>query len=430
MESVNSGFWPEPEPINTFRKDLSPVIPLPLGLLPLAYQSWLQDVSERMQCPLEYVAIGSIIVTASLIGTGCSIRPKAYDSWTVIPNLWGGIIGSPGTLKSPALKEVLRPLEILEEKARAHHAVEQEAVSLELEVIKATKEALKKEMIKAIGLDDSAALAKAKERLRTLKEPRPTACKRYSTNDATIEKMHELLSQNPRGLLLFRDELMGLLTSGEKEGHEGDRTFYLEAWNGYGSKTTDRIGRGTIHTKNLCVSLLGTTQPNKLLFFGRDLSGAQTDGLLPRFQLLVYPDESPSWTLVDRPPDLGAGEQALAVMTRLADMDFTQKGLRLGPSGTAYVQFDPEAQDLFYAWLKDLEFHLRLGDENPLMTESLAKHRKLLPSLALIFHLIDSACSQTIGPIPCATLNRAIQWCAILKSHAEWIYALSERAST
>ncbi|MBP7075349.1 MAG: DUF3987 domain-containing protein, partial [Rhabdochlamydiaceae bacterium] len=100
--------WPEPTPLNAIKNELSPVVSLPPALIPEPYQDWLIDIAERMQCPLDYVAVGSLIVTASLIGTGCGIRPKARDSWTVIPNLWGGIIGAPSTLKSPALKEILR----------------------------------------------------------------------------------------------------------------------------------------------------------------------------------------------------------------------------------------------------------------------------------------------------------------------------------
>ena len=50
-----------------------------------------------------------------------------------------------------------------------------------------------------------------------------------SVSDTTLEKMHEILSHNPGGVLIYRDELMGFLESWEKKGHESDRSFYLEA---------------------------------------------------------------------------------------------------------------------------------------------------------------------------------------------------------
>ncbi|WP_367670874.1 DUF3987 domain-containing protein, partial [Shigella sonnei] len=78
----------------------------------------------------------------------------------------------------------------------------------------------------------------------------------------------------------------------------------MEAWNGDDSKTSDRIGRGTTYTKSLCVSILGSTQPDKLLgYFQQSLSGFCNDGLLQRFQLLVYPDDVKEWKLVDKVPN-------------------------------------------------------------------------------------------------------------------------------
>ncbi len=421
--SLPSLEWPEPTPMSALKNGLPPVVALPPALIPEPYRAWLCDIAERMQCPLDYVAVGSLIVTASLIGTGCSIRPKAMDSWTVIPNLWGGIVGAPSTLKSPALKEILKPLEALENAAFEAYERDLQNYSIECEAYKATKEVIKKEMTKAASDGDGSAMNVAKEKLRHLQEPQLPHCKRYSTNDVTIEKMHELLSNNERGLLLFRDELMGLLTNWDRAGHEIDRAFYLEAWNGYGSKTTDRIGRGTIHTKNLCISILGSTQPSKLLsYFQHALSGADNDGLLQRFQLLVYPDESPKWTLIDRKPDEQARERAFTLMTKLAKMNFASFGAYLDEkSDIPYFHFDHEAQTLFYVWLTELEDKLRTHIDEPIMTELLAKYRKLMPSLALIFHLINLASDKSIGAITVDCVERAAGWCDYLEMHARRI---------
>jgi len=163
--------WPEPQPISSIKNNLSPVVPLPSQLIPEPYQDWLVDVAERMQCPLDYVAVGSLIVTASLIGGGCGIRPKALDSWTVIPNLWGGIVGSPSTLKSPALKEILGPLENLENGAFETYEKDLQDYIIESEAFKASKEVIKKEMLKAAGDSDVLSMDQAKEKLRKLKVP-------------------------------------------------------------------------------------------------------------------------------------------------------------------------------------------------------------------------------------------------------------------
>ena len=428
---IQSVDWPEPKPIKCIKKELLPVISLPPSLIPEPYQEHLTDIAERMQCPLDYVAVGAIIVTASLIGAGCGVRPKSKDSWTVIPNLWGGIVGAPSTLKTPALKEIMRPLELLEAEARSAYEKSRKNYLIEIEACKATKEAIRKGMIKAGNSPDSLAMEKEKEKLGALQELQAPICKRYSTNDATIEKMHELLSQNNRGLLIFRDELMGLLASWDKEGHESDRSFYLEAWNGYGSKTTDRIGRGTIYTKNLCLSLLGTTQPSKLLsYFQKTLAGIENDGLIQRFQLLIYPDEINEWKLVDKTPNDRASQQVSDIMVKLAHLDFTQHGALLDPqSETPYFHFDLQAQELFYEWLTEHEHKLRNDQDEPLIIEHLAKYRKLMPSLALIFHLIDIASGKNSKAISLECVEQAAGWCAYLEGHARRIYSMALNTS-
>ena len=104
------------------------------------------------------------------------------------------------------------------------------------------------------------------EKIKELKktEPQPPLKKRYKTNDTTVEMLGEILRENPNGMLVLRDELIGLLSTWEKSGHESDRTFFLEGWNGLGSFDTDRIGRGSIFIPNLCIGIFGGIQPDKL----------------------------------------------------------------------------------------------------------------------------------------------------------------------
>src|SRR3989338_1465844 len=421
--------WPEPTPLKSIKKDLSPVIPLPPALIPEPYQPWLTDIAERMQCPLDYVAVAALIATASLIGAGCRVRPKRHDSWALVPNLWGGIVGRPSTLKSPSLKEVLKPMKALEEDANLVFEKEYKDYLCRMEEFKAHKEAIKKKITKAVLSLPPHEVELVKQELRNHKEPEPPIWKRYSTNDTTIEKMHELLSQNPRGLMLFRDELMGLLSTWDREGHEADRSFYLEAWNGDDSKTSDRIGRGTTYTKSLCVSILGSTQPDKLLgYFQQSLSGFCNDGLLQRFQLLIYPDEVKEWKLVDKVPNKEAQHDAAMIMRNLTSMNFCEYGAVQEGEETPYFCFTDHAQHTFFVWLTELEREKLTSEEEPILLEHFAKYRKLMPSLALIFHLINIASDKARGAIPVECVERAAAWCEYLEGHARRVYTSSVTA--
>ena len=114
--------------------------------------------------------------------------------------------------------------------------------------------------------------------------------------DATVEKLGELLNENPRGLLLIRDELAGFLAHLESEQYQSDRAFYLEAFNGDGRFTYDRIGRGTVHIGNCTVSMIGGVQPTRIAPLVRAaIRGTNNDGLIERLQLAVWPDDLGSW---------------------------------------------------------------------------------------------------------------------------------------
>ena len=129
-----------------------------------------------------------------------------------------------------------------------------------------------------------------------------------------------MLRDNPVGLLVVRDELVGLLASWDREGREADRAFFLEAWNGTNSFDTDRIGRGTILIPNLCLSVFGGIQPDKLTEYLEQASHALgNDGMLQRFQVLVYPDNC-KWEWRDRTPNhsaTGSGLQSVRGPGRL-----------------------------------------------------------------------------------------------------------------
>ena len=117
----------------------------------------------------------------------------------------------------------------------------------ELAAFAARQSAITASMKKAAaGKGDGLKMDAAVAELQSLEPPEEPHQRRFKTNDATVEKIGDLLTQNPGGLLVFRDELIGLLSSWDKEGREGDRAFYLEGWNGTGSFNIDRIAVATL----------------------------------------------------------------------------------------------------------------------------------------------------------------------------------------
>ncbi|MCX6630159.1 MAG: DUF3987 domain-containing protein, partial [Candidatus Solibacter sp.] len=183
------------------------------------------------------------------------------------------------------------------------------------------------------------------------------------------------------------------------------------------------------------LSMCGGIQPNRLAAYVSGGNGVPLgdDGLIQRFQLLVWPDVSKEFQYVDRAPDTIAQQQFARILECLTG----DKG-----DGPALYCFDAEAQELFVWWLIEHEQRVRRGGLSPLMSGHLAKYRSLFPSLALLFEMADQASEHVkklgrgIGgfggfyppthlKVTYGNAFKAYCWTEYLESHAARIYAVS-----
>lgn len=402
---------------------LLPVPPFDADLLPDALRPWVVDVAERMQCPIDFPAVGAMIVLAAVVGRKVGICPKMRDAWLVIANLWGLLIGRPGIMKSPPLKEILKPLHRLEALAATEYAEEARDYEGKAIVAAARKKAAQAEIEKAVKRGGADPDRMAAELLA--EDERPPTRRRYIVNDSTVEKMGIIMNENPNGVLAYRDELQGLLRSLDKPGREDSRAFYLECWSGDSRFTCDRVVRGTLDIDACCLSIIGTMQPGPLQSyqFSAAAGGQGDDGLLQRFQLAVWPDVSQEWVNVDKWPDKEARDQAFAVVDRLANLDPWEVNAQQDDHDSVpFLRFDAKAQGAFDAWRADFEPTVRTGTLAPALESVLAKYRSLIPSIALLCHLADGG----RGSVPITAMDKAVGWGQYLFGHAQRIYSTIE----
>jgi hypothetical protein len=413
--------WPDPLPLPDA---LPPVAAFAFALLPETLQPWARDICERVQCAPDFVGAAIMAALGSVVGRKIGIRPQARTDWTVTPNQWALIVGRPGVLKSPALEAVLSPLKRLVADATDTHK----------EVMENYKTAVKLAKLRAEE-GEKAARAKLKNNpdadvshLLTDDEPDAPAMRRYIANDSTAAALGELLRQNHNGLLVFRDEMVALLKSLDREDNAEARGFYLTGWNGDSSFTFDRIGRGmNLHIPAVCLSLLGSTQPGRLAEYIRAAvrGGAGDDGLIQRFGLLVWPDIAGEWRDIDRWPDGEARREANRVLEMLDRFEPASVGAQQDTDaggeadGIPFLRFDTAGHGLFLEWRTDLEAKLRSGDLHPALESHLAKYRKLVPGLALTLHLANNG----TGPITERATLQALAWAEYLETHARRAYA-------
>jgi hypothetical protein len=259
IEAIPSGEdWP---PLRL--EGLSPVEPFPTDVLPVAAARLVVEGAEAIGCPPDFLGVPVLAVAGGTIGRSVNllVKPGYFAGATI----YAATIGPPSDGKTPALKAVASALRAIDDVLAAEHA-----------------QALER------WKQDAAGLAKG------IKPPPPPKPRRIDIDDFTMEVLPLLLADNPRGLIMVRDELTAfVLGMNQYKGGKGnDRSNALKIWSG------DRIIKDRVthdnHEPIRCphpaLSIIGGLTPDML----RELADpkGRADGFVDRF-LLAYPDPLP-----------------------------------------------------------------------------------------------------------------------------------------
>jgi len=274
--------WPAPAP-RFLRAELPPPPDLPLlDVFGPRWAQWLTRAAEAKSAPPDYVLAGLLASAGAAIGNTRWASP--WQGWAEPPIIWTMAIGSPSSNKSPGLDAVLSPLKQAERAQRQAGETELAAWREKAEVAKLAESAWK-ELAKAALKEGSEPPARPQA---TNPGPEPFL-PRLSIADATVERLAVIVSKQPRGTLLARDELAGWLHGMTRySGGGSDRPFWLEAYGGRGY-TVERMGRDAVHIDRLSIGVVGGIQPDRLKTM---LIKSDDDGLLARF-LPIWPHPAP-----------------------------------------------------------------------------------------------------------------------------------------
>lgn len=408
------GDWPEPEAI----KPALPAVPaFDLDMLPNTFRPFVEDAADLMDAPPDFLAVPLMVAAAATLGNRWCIAPKAQDhGWLVTPVLWGAIVGPPGAKKSPCLTKALAPLQAIEE----HLAANFHTVLQRYEVDKIAYQQAKK-------------LAEDAARNNLPIPPVPLAPQmpqpeRLVVNDFSYQKLGDIHHWSPRGVAVVSDEIVGVMNAMETKGQEAARPFFLAAWNGDQTYRIDRIGRDSNLIDRLAIYLIGGMQPDKLQRYVRQATqgGDGNDGLMQRFQLLVWPDAPSEWRYVDRPHDQQAVDDVSAAIFRLRDLKPSDVNARNSLDGKyAFLRFSAQAQPLFVAVMSSYERAARNSGYSTSLQAHFAKYPRLVAALALVIHLVDGG----VGPVSIDATTKAANWSKYLALHAERAYASGNNRS-
>jgi hypothetical protein len=287
------------------RAMVEPFERFPTECLPDILRRFIEQAAKSIGCDESYIALPLLAGLASAVGN--TRRIKLKNDWKEPCILWTVIVGDSGTQKTPAQRMALEYIQRLQTEAMERYG---EAVShYEDDLAKFDR--------------DTADWRKGKIIERPTKPEEPVT-ERYVCADITVEALAQLLAENPRGLLVARDELAGWLGGFDayKSG-QGDVPQWLEMFQGGAMLVDRKTGqRRTIHVPRAAVSITGGIQPQTLrAVLGRSYFD---NGLAARLLLAMPPRRPKRWT--DATIDGRAKDALVAVFDDLFRLDFDADG--------------------------------------------------------------------------------------------------------
>jgi hypothetical protein len=267
------------EPADVWMDETNPP-DLPQGVVPAIVEAAARDDARRLGIEPGASAAARIVALGSLVPAGNQMQMRQRDTgWTVRPVLWMGLFGPPGSNKSATLKYAMTPVTEIQNEWAKRYAQEKRAFDAKHPPEKAKKAKKTRDSEPDLAHDGPAETIKSE-----FDDPEPNF-RRKLVEDATTEKLADLLKKNPDGLLYFGDELAGLFAGMDayraKAGK--DRPIWLKFKDG-AAVIVDRIGRDSIHVPVGAVSVLGGMQPEKVQALSAGLSD---DGMLQRFLPMI-----------------------------------------------------------------------------------------------------------------------------------------------
>lgn len=319
--------------------------PFPLDALPKPVRAYVRASAQALGegIPPAMVAVPTLSVLSGAIGDAARIQLKR--SWTEPATLWTMLVAPSGSTKSPAFSHAVRPIFRRESEARDEH---------------------------------EKALRRWKAQDNPDEHEKPTR-RRYRTGDATPEAVVKILEENPRGVLLARDELGAWIGSFDRYVNgAADLQFWVEVWQGT-QASRDRAGDGNTTVDTPAVPVTGTIQPGTLK---EKLDEIHFDtGFAARLIFCKPPAKPKRWTEADVSRDVLDGYERILT-------------LMYGNTRGQTLSLSPGAKALWIEYYNEANRSREASPEGPAKAVE-AKGITHTARLALILHLCRKASGET-----------------------------------
>ncbi|MGZ5912972.1 MAG: DUF3987 domain-containing protein [Reyranella sp.] len=306
----------------------------------------MSDTASSACAPTDYVMQTVLAALAGLCGAGAAVRITPVWSEPLV--LWQAVVGEPSSGKSSALASMRSLLGSIEAERRAHDEGQQEAQAERPEEAGSRDAFVRSQVVVA---------------------------------DTALEIIASVVSGNPRGVILWRDDPAWLAQLGEAGNDDGDRARWLAAWSAGAVTLERRTGKSPLHLERFPVSILATMPPDRL----KEILEQGDDGQAARF-LYVWPGPQPYCPLAGS--RIGQDDVALKMLRRISRLART-------PDDPLVLTFDRHGVEAFDGFLAGLHADRRRTEG--LEAAWLGKGRSTVARLAGALELLAWSASDAPG---------------------------------
>lgn len=355
--------------------------PFPTHILPAVLGEFVREAAAATYTDEAAVALPALATIAGAVGN--SRRLKLKHRWYEPAVIWCGLVGHSGTRKSPAAELTVSYLEKWEGEQEQWY--EQECAAYEVD---------------AARYDAAFKKWKSKGEGEPPQKPEKPRLARIVVSDSTVESLGQQFAANPRGLLLYRDELSGFLGGMDRYKNSGrsDESTYL-AMHGARKLQVDRVTREGVRVQNAALSVFGSVCPEVL---AAELTPMRfASGLAARFLLAQPPARLVKWSEADLSPS--TDEALQQAYDRLLSLQPAQ-------DGPIAMRLSGEGKELWVRYHDELCRGI-LENDNPRLKAAWSKLLGYCARFALLFALVrwaDSLEEESPEEVSADDMRRAI----------------------
>lgn len=286
-------------------------IPFPVEVFPKKIQEIIEQTNRHQNFPIDYIAPCLLFVASLACGNSAVV--ELQRGWREKPLMYLAIVGGRGTNKTSCFDFALAPIRERDNDEYDNY-------------------------VEAKALYDAELLKPAKERKLP---PEAPVFRQFILSDFTPEVLVHQHRANPRGLIVFNDELIGFIYSFNKYRSGSDEQMWTQLFAG-GGVTVNRVGADPVKINDTCIGVFGGIQPELLPAFAR---GKVQSGFMDRW-LFAFPEKVKYPKFNDVDIDEKIAKNWHRIIKRILDLPFDDT--------PKVVPLSAQAKALFKEWYDKL----------------------------------------------------------------------------